>query len=104
MDQPDVRIHLREITSHTPGRRVVVFGQKPQERKNDEDAFALGGNTIAVRIGRKRQSNADYFLRSQAEIDELLKLLVSQRPGYPEGDMPSTGTPGILCSGGRRHR
>jgi len=50
--------------------------------ENDEDAFALAGDTIAVRVGRKRRSHAGYFLRSQAEIDTLLELLISLRsPG-----------------------
>jgi trehalose 6-phosphate phosphatase len=46
---------------------------------NDEEAFALDGNTVAVRVGRKRQSHARYYLRSQAEIDKLLELLVALR-------------------------
>ncbi|MGD0666543.1 MAG: trehalose-phosphatase [Bryobacteraceae bacterium] len=49
------------------------------DAEDDEDAFALKGNTIAVRVGRKRQSHASYFLRSQAEIDKLLEVLVSRR-------------------------
>lgn len=47
--------------------------------ETDEDAFALAGNTVAVRVGRARRSHASYYLRSQAEIDELLELLVSLR-------------------------
>jgi trehalose 6-phosphate phosphatase len=42
---------------------------------NDEDAFALNGNVVAVRIGKKRRSRARYYLRSQSEIDKLLELL-----------------------------
>jgi trehalose 6-phosphate phosphatase len=47
--------------------------------ENDEDAFALEGNLIPVRIGRKRRSGARYYLRTQAEIDNLLELLVMFR-------------------------
>jgi trehalose 6-phosphate phosphatase len=47
--------------------------------ENDEDAFALGGNVVPVRIGRKQRSHARYYLRTQAEIDELLELLVRLR-------------------------
>lgn len=47
--------------------------------ENDEAAFALGGNIVAVRIGRKKRSHARYYLRTQAEIDELLHMLVSMR-------------------------
>jgi trehalose 6-phosphate phosphatase len=47
--------------------------------ENDEDAFALRGNIVPVRIGRKQQTHARYYLRSQVEIDDLLKLLVQLR-------------------------
>ncbi len=47
--------------------------------ENDEDAFALSGNVIPVRVGRKRRSNARYYLRAQAEIDRLLELLLVSR-------------------------
>lgn len=51
---------------------------------NDEDAFALDGNIVSVRIGRKLRSRARYYLRSQAEIDDLLQLLVRLRePAAP---------------------
>ncbi len=47
--------------------------------ENDEDAFALRGNIVPVRIGRKERTHARYYLRTQKEIDELLKLLVKLR-------------------------
>jgi trehalose 6-phosphate phosphatase len=47
--------------------------------ENDEDAFALGGNIVPVRIGRKQRTHARYYLRTQTEIDELLELLVQLR-------------------------
>jgi trehalose 6-phosphate phosphatase len=47
--------------------------------QNDEDAFALGGNIVSVRIGRIQHTHASYYLRTQAEIDELLELLVRLR-------------------------
>ena len=59
--------------------------------ENDEEAFALDGNIVPVRIGRKRRSHARYYLRTQAEIEKLLKLLVLLRtaarrsPGTPRG-------------------
>jgi trehalose 6-phosphate phosphatase len=48
---------------------------------NDEDAFGLSGNVVSVRIGQKQQSRARYYLHTQAEIDELLELLVRLREG-----------------------
>jgi trehalose 6-phosphate phosphatase len=47
--------------------------------QNDEDAFAMDGNVVPVRIGRKQRSQARYYLRTQAEIDKLLDLLVLLR-------------------------
>jgi trehalose-phosphatase len=45
----------------------------------DEDAFALEGNIIPVRIGRKLRTHARYYLRAQNEIDTLLALLLQLR-------------------------
>jgi trehalose 6-phosphate phosphatase len=47
--------------------------------ENDEDAFALSGNIVPVRIGKKPRSHARFYLRRQGEIDELLELLVTLR-------------------------
>lgn len=47
--------------------------------ENDEDAFALKGNVVPIRIGRKRTSHARYYLREQAEIDRLLELMLELR-------------------------
>jgi len=54
---------------------VLYFG----DDENDEDAFALRGNMVPVRIGRKQRTHARYYLRTQTEIDELLELLVRLR-------------------------
>jgi trehalose 6-phosphate phosphatase len=47
--------------------------------ENDEEAFALAGNVVPVRIGRKQQTHARYYLSSQEQIDDLLVLLVQLR-------------------------
>ena len=47
--------------------------------ENDEDAFALSGCVVSVRVGRKLRSHARYYLRSQNEIDDLLEALVRLR-------------------------
>jgi hypothetical protein len=44
--------------------------------KTDEDAFALCGNIVPVRIGLSQRSHARYYLRTQSEIDRLLAVLV----------------------------
>jgi trehalose 6-phosphate phosphatase len=47
--------------------------------ENDEDAFALEGNMVPVRIGRKQHTHARYYLCGQTEIDDLLELLAQLR-------------------------
>jgi trehalose 6-phosphate phosphatase len=51
--------------------------------ENDEEAFALEGNVVPVRIGRPRQSHARYYLRTQAEVDRLLEQLIVLRETEP---------------------
>jgi trehalose 6-phosphate phosphatase len=46
---------------------------------NDEPAFEIGGDVVAVRIGRKRRSRASFYLKNQAEIDRLLGCLIHLR-------------------------
>ncbi|MEO8049270.1 MAG: trehalose-phosphatase [Acidobacteriota bacterium] len=60
---------------------------------NDEDAFALAGQMVPVRIGRKQRSHARYYLHSQAEIDDLLDLLVRLRAVAGRGTAPRSYTP-----------
>ncbi len=79
------------LVSGAPGKGDALASERDRLRcswvlfigddENDEDAFALNGNTVAVRVGRKQRSHARYYLRSQAEIDMVLKALVSQRAG-----------------------
>jgi trehalose 6-phosphate phosphatase len=43
----------------------------------DEDVFALrDARILTVRIGKKKGSSARYFLKRQAELAEVLRLLV----------------------------
>jgi trehalose 6-phosphate phosphatase len=47
--------------------------------ENDEDAFAVSGKVVSVRVGRKVRSHARYYLRNQLEVDDLLETLVTGR-------------------------
>ena len=47
--------------------------------ENDEDAFALAGDVVSVRIGLSRRSHARYYLRTQKEVDELIERLIVLR-------------------------
>lgn len=46
--------------------------------KTDEDVFAFcdPARVLGVHIGQSRQSRAEYYLRSQTEIDELLRAML----------------------------
>jgi trehalose 6-phosphate phosphatase len=49
----------------------------------DEDVFALGqpDHLIGVRVGHSRRSSAQYYLRTQAEVDPFLATLLALRTG-----------------------
>jgi trehalose 6-phosphate phosphatase len=55
--------------------------------ETDEDVFALDapGRLLGIRVGRSTGSAAGYFLRTQAEIDLLLRSLLAFRPEPPAG-------------------
>jgi len=49
--------------------------------ETDEDVFGLDqpGRLLAVRVGPKRVSQASYYVKNQAAVDELLAVLVGLR-------------------------
>jgi trehalose 6-phosphate phosphatase len=50
--------------------------------ETDENAFALSENSrlLGIRVGVRRSSLADFYIRDQKEIDPLLKVLIALRP------------------------
>lgn len=56
--------------------RVLYLG----DDVTDEDVFRLRGGVLSVRIGRAKKSSAPFYVRSQAQIDDLLALLLKLRP------------------------
>jgi trehalose 6-phosphate phosphatase len=53
--------------------------------ETDEDVFTLGRPEalLTIRVGRRRSSAAAYYLRSQREIDALLRALARLRRAPP---------------------
>ncbi|MBI4512150.1 MAG: trehalose-phosphatase [Deltaproteobacteria bacterium] len=49
--------------------------------ETDEDVFALDepGRLLTIRVGAKRGSAASYYIPRQAEVDELLRVLIGTR-------------------------
>ena len=52
--------------------------------ETDEDVFTLDRSDrhrlVTIRVGRRRNSAASYYIRSQAEIDRLLRRLLALTP------------------------
>jgi trehalose 6-phosphate phosphatase len=66
---------LRAAVTRCKCDRAVYVG----DDQTDEDVFALGKTgplLFSIRVGRKSNSLADYYLRNQEEIDDLLRLLL----------------------------
>jgi len=64
--------------------------------ETDEDVFALRDHRIlTVRVGKKKGSAARYFLKRQAEITEMLRLLVGvgEQSIHTWGGCHEQGTP-----------
>jgi len=53
----------------------------------DEDVFALAKHhdILGIRVGMKRATHAEYFVRGQSEVDRLMEELVSYRRSRVEG-------------------
>jgi trehalose 6-phosphate phosphatase len=58
--------------------------------ETDEDVFALDqpGRLLTVRVGRKATSRADFYLKSQADVDAFLRVLIGLRERWTRmGDL-----------------
>ena len=68
---PHKGIALLEVMLRSGSRSAVYFG----DDDNDEDVFRLGEeNLLTVRIGRSDHSAALFYLNSQDEMDQVLRL------------------------------
>jgi trehalose 6-phosphate phosphatase len=66
------------------GRDTAIY---VGDDETDEDVFALDqpGRLLTVRVGHRRASQASYYLRDQAAVDDLLATLVHLRRSSPAG-------------------
>lgn len=60
----------KDLLQQIPGRKLVIFAG---DDTTDETAFALLRSGITIRVGKFRETKANFFLRGPAEI---LKFLV----------------------------
>jgi trehalose 6-phosphate phosphatase len=72
----------------------------------DEDVFRLDqpGRLFTIRIGRSRTSAARYYLRQQAEIDQLLLCLATLRSAAKDRPAAGRAANGHATPGARRAR
>jgi trehalose 6-phosphate phosphatase len=82
---------LRRAMTICRCERAIYVG----DEHTDEDAFAALGpdRLLGVRVGASRGTHARFHLRSQAEVDDLLRALIRLRPAPGAGagpqEMPS---------------
>lgn len=70
---PDKGVALRALLRKTRATASLYIG----DDWTDESAFvAASVTTVTVRVGRKRDSYARYFVRGHRDVDRLLKLLI----------------------------
>ena len=86
---PHKGIALMEIMKSAGFRNAFYIG----DDDTDEDVFSLQdeGRLMTVRVGKKRSSNARYFIARQSEINRLLKELI--RHHRPEPTKTKDRTP-----------
>jgi len=77
-DAPHKGIALERARARFACDTAIYVG----DDETDEDVFALDqpGRLLTIRVGRKVQSSASYFLRNQGEIDRLLETLLNDAP------------------------
>jgi len=64
-----------ELLERTGCRSALYVG----DDVTDEDAFRAPGVAVSIRVGEDPASAAGWFLRSQAEVNDLLRALVNER-------------------------
>lgn len=74
-DAPNKGAALLKLLRRTRAKQALFIG----DDDTDEAVFALNDpRIVTVRVGRKRSSHAQFFLRDQTEIDAVLSYLVKR--------------------------
>jgi trehalose 6-phosphate phosphatase len=101
-DAPHKGIALLELQTRLGCDAALFVG----DDVTDEDVFSLDGDRtlIGIRVGRKRASQARFWLHRQGEIDELLRLLVGLREDRFSSDKAPTTRSSALPAPGKHRR
>jgi trehalose-phosphatase len=61
-----------ELLQQIPGRKLVIYAG---DDTTDETAFAVLRNSVTIRVGKFRETKANFFLRSPSEVLMFLEKL-----------------------------
>lgn len=71
---PDKGVVLLHLLRHMRAEQALFIG----DDDTDEAIFAINHpHIVTVRVGHKRSSRAQYYLRGQTEIDRVLRFLIT---------------------------
>lgn len=77
-----------DLMDHLQRTSALYIG----DDETDEDVFALTGGTVTgVRVGHHGNSRAQYYLRAQDEIEQVIRFLVHRLDRTPEISSPDEG-------------
>lgn len=72
---------VERLMGHLKRTGVLYLG----DDETDEEVFSLpGGIVMGVRIGSQGKSNAQFFLKSQDEVEQVIRFLVHRLDRTPE--------------------
>lgn len=74
---PDKGTAVRALRRRARSDMVLFVGDDDSDESVFSDGLSRG--LVGVRVGRSRRSRAAYYLRNQAEIDDLLAALIALR-------------------------
>lgn len=75
-DAPHKGIAVLDLMKKTKLKHALYIG----DDETDEDVFSMpytAGQLLKIRVGKKRTSQADYFIERQSEINLLLKTIIN---------------------------
>ncbi len=71
-DMGNKGLAAKDLLKQIPGRKLVIYAG---DDTTDETAFALLRNGVTIRVGRFRETKANFFVRGPAEVLMSLKKL-----------------------------
>ena len=67
----------QDLLQKIPGRKLVIYAG---DDTTDETAFALLRNAVTIRVGKFRETKANFYLKGPAEVLMALKKLEAALP------------------------